>query len=57
VESYFSQLLNVNKISGVRQIEMHTAEPLVPCPSHLEIDTATAKMKKYTFPDSDEILA
>jgi hypothetical protein len=27
---YFSQLFNVHDVSDVRQIEMHTAEPLVP---------------------------
>jgi hypothetical protein len=28
----FSQLLNVHRVSDVRQIEIHTAEPLVPDP-------------------------
>jgi hypothetical protein len=36
-KNYFSQLLNVHNVSDVRQIEVHTAEPLVPSPSHLEI--------------------
>jgi hypothetical protein len=30
-----------------RQIEVHTAEPLVPGPSHLEVEIAFAKLKKY----------
>jgi hypothetical protein len=34
-KSYFSQLLNVHNVSDFRQIEIHTAEPLVPGPSHL----------------------
>jgi hypothetical protein len=29
-KKYFSQLLNVRRVSHVRQIEIHTAEPLVP---------------------------
>ena len=29
-KNYFSQLLNVYRVSGVRQIEEHIAEPLVP---------------------------
>jgi hypothetical protein len=40
--NYFSQLLNVHYISDVRQIEVPTAEPLVPGPSRLEVDIAIA---------------
>jgi hypothetical protein len=29
-KKYFSQLLNMHNVSDVRQIEVHTAEPLVP---------------------------
>jgi hypothetical protein len=29
---------------------MHTVEPLVPGPSHLKVETATAKLKKYKSP-------
>jgi hypothetical protein len=39
-KNYFSQLLNVHNVSEVRQIEVHTAEPLVPGPSRLEAETA-----------------
>jgi hypothetical protein len=38
----------VHNYSDVRQIEVHTAEPLVPGPSCLEVEIATAKLKKYT---------
>jgi hypothetical protein len=34
-KNYFSQLLNVYRVSDVRQIEIHTAAPLVPVPSPL----------------------
>jgi hypothetical protein len=33
----YSQLLNVHKVRDVRQIEVHTAEPLVPDPSPLKL--------------------
>jgi hypothetical protein len=38
--NYFFQLLNVHHACDVRQIEIHTAETLVPGPSHLEIRIA-----------------
>jgi hypothetical protein len=41
-KNYFSQLLNVHNVSDVRQVEIHTAEPLVPDPSRLEVETAIA---------------
>jgi hypothetical protein len=53
-KSYFCQLLNVHR---VRQIEIHTAEPLVPDPSPFEVVIAVAKMERYKSPGSDQILA
>ena len=38
--NYFSQILNVHGVSEVRQAEIHTAEPLVPEPSALEVELA-----------------
>jgi hypothetical protein len=35
---------------------MQTAEPLVPGPSHFEVEIAVVKLKKYKFPGSDQIL-
>jgi hypothetical protein len=55
--NYFSQLLNVHKISDVRQIEVRTAEPLVPGTSRLEVEIAIATLKKYKSPGSDQIPA
>jgi hypothetical protein len=43
----------VYNVSDVRQIEVHTAEPLVPGPSHLEVEITIAKLKKCKSPDSD----
>jgi hypothetical protein len=45
----------VHNVSDVRQIEVHTAEPLVPGPSCLEVEIAIAKLKKYKQPSSDQI--
>jgi hypothetical protein len=56
-KNYFSQLLNVHNVSDVRQIAVHTAEPLVPGPSRLEVEIAIAKLKNYKSPGSDEIMA
>jgi hypothetical protein len=36
--NYFSQILNVHGVSDVRQAEIHTAAPLVPEPSALEVE-------------------
>jgi hypothetical protein len=54
---YFSKLLNVHNVSGARQIVVHTAEPLVPGPSRLEMEIATAKLEKYRSPVSDQFRA
>jgi hypothetical protein len=56
-KNYFSQLLNVHNVSDVWHREVHTAEPLVPGPNRLEVETAIAKLKKYNSPGSDQILA
>jgi hypothetical protein len=48
----------VHNVSDVRQIEVRTAEPLVPGPSRLEVEIAIAKLKKYyKYPGSDQIPA
>jgi hypothetical protein len=49
--------LNVHSISDVRQIEIHTAEPLVPVPSPVEVEFAIAKLGKYESSGSDQIPA
>jgi hypothetical protein len=47
----------VFNVSNVRQIEVHTAEPLIPDVSPLEVEIAIAKLKRYKSPGSDEIPA
>jgi hypothetical protein len=50
-------LRNAHNVSDVRKIKVHTAEPLVPGPSRLEVQIAIAKLKKYKLPGSDQIPA
>jgi hypothetical protein len=39
--------LNVHRVSDVRQIEIHTAELIVPDPRPFEFEIAIAKLKSY----------
>ena len=54
---YFCQILNVHGVSGVRHAEIHTAEPLVPKPSVLEVELAIEKLKSHKSPGIDQIPA
>ena len=49
--------MNVHGVSDVRQAEIHTAEPLVPEPSALEIELAIEKIKSHKSPGNDQIPA
>jgi hypothetical protein len=49
--------LKVHNVIDVREIQVHTAEPLVPGPSRLEAEIAIAKLKKYKSRSSDQIPA
>ena len=56
--NYFFQLLNVQHgVNDGRKIEMHTAEPLVPYPSVLEVELDLEKLKSHKSPDIDRIPA
>jgi hypothetical protein len=44
-------------VSDVRQTEVHKAEPSVSGHGRLEVETATAKLKKYKLPNSHQIPA
>jgi hypothetical protein len=57
MKKYFPQSLNAHNVSDVRQIEVRTAEPLVPGHSHLEVEVAIVKLKKFKSSSSDHILA
>jgi hypothetical protein len=56
-KNYLCHLLNVHGAGGVRQTEMHTAEPFVPEPISSEFEVATGKLKRYKSPDVDQIPA
>jgi hypothetical protein len=45
------------RVSDVRQIEIHIAQPSVPDPTPFEVEAPIANLKKYKFPGSDQILA
>jgi hypothetical protein len=47
----------VHNVSDVGQVEVHTAEPLVPGPSRLEVEIAIPKFKNYKSPGSAQIPA
>jgi hypothetical protein len=47
----------VHNVSDVRQIEVYTAEQLVPGSSRHEVEIAVAKFRKCKSPGSDQILA
>jgi hypothetical protein len=46
-KNYFSQLLNVYRVSDVRQVEIHTVEHLVPDPSPFDVEIAIVNSKRY----------
>jgi hypothetical protein len=49
-KNYISQFFNVHIVRDIRQIEIHTAEPLVPGPSCLEVEIAMGKLRNYKSP-------
>jgi hypothetical protein len=49
--------LKVQGAGGIRQTEIHTAEPFVPKPSSAEVEIAIRKLKRYKAPGSDQIPA
>jgi hypothetical protein len=53
----FNQVLNVSGVHDVRQMDIHTAEPLVPEPSLAEVEIAIGKLRSYKSPGTDQILA
>jgi hypothetical protein len=56
-KNYFCQLLNVQGLRGIRQTEIHTAEPFVPEPSAAEVEVTIRKLKRYKATGSDQIPA
>jgi hypothetical protein len=54
---FFNQVLNVHGVHDVRQMDIHTAEPLVPEPSLVGVEIAIGKLKSYKSPGTDQIPA
>jgi hypothetical protein len=46
-KNYFTQSLNVRNANDVKEVEVHTTQPLVPGPHWLEVATAVAKFKLW----------
>jgi hypothetical protein len=47
--------LNVRRVSDVWKIQIHIAEPLEPDYRTFEVETASAKFRKYKSPVRDQI--
>jgi hypothetical protein len=45
-KNFFNQMLNINGVHDVRQMDIHTAEPLVSEPSLVEVEIAIGKSEK-----------
>jgi hypothetical protein len=56
-KNFFNQVLNLHGIHDVRQMDIHTAEPLVPEPSLFKVETAIGKLKRYKSPGTYQIPA
>ena len=55
--NHFSKILNIHGVNDVRQIELHTAEPLVPEPSVFEFDSTIEKINSHKAPGINQIPA
>jgi hypothetical protein len=54
-KNFFNQVLNIHGVHDVRQMDIHTAEPLVPEPSLVEVKIATGKLTRYKSLGTDQI--
>jgi hypothetical protein len=50
-------VLNVHGVHVVRQLDIHTTEPLVPELSLVKVRSAIGKLKRYKSPGTDQIPA
>jgi hypothetical protein len=56
-ENFLNQVLNIHGVHDVRQMDIYTAESLVPGTSLVEVKIAIGKLKSYKSPGTDQILA
>jgi hypothetical protein len=54
---FFNQMLNVHGVHDVRNMDIHTVEPLVPEPSLIEVEIPIRELKSYKSPGTDQIPA
>jgi hypothetical protein len=57
VEDLLLSAIEYTGAGGIRQTEIHAAEPFVPQPSAAEVEIAIRKFKRYKAPASDHIPA
>jgi hypothetical protein len=53
----FNQVLNVHGVHDVSQMDIHTAEPLVPERNLVEVEIVIGKLETYKSPGTDQIPA
>jgi hypothetical protein len=56
-KTFFNQVLNIHGVHNVRQMDIHTAQLLVPEPSLVKVEITIGKLKSYKSPGTDQILA
>jgi hypothetical protein len=56
-KDYFCELLNDHGVGGVRETEIHTAEPFVPESCASEVEVAIGELISYNSPGFDQIPA
>jgi hypothetical protein len=56
-KNFFNQVLNVHGVHDVRQMDIHTAVPLVIEPSPVEVVISIVKLKSFKSPGTNEIPA
>jgi hypothetical protein len=56
-KNFFNQVLNIHGVHDVRQMDIHTTEPLVPEHSLVEVEISIGKLKSYKSPGTDQIPA
>jgi hypothetical protein len=57
VEKCLNRVLNVHGIPDIRLMDIHTAEPLVPEPSLVEMKIAIGRLRSYKSPGTENIPA